>query len=690
MISLKKILIGSFVLALSVFIVYSNTLKADWQFDDLPNIVHNKFLHITDLSPASLFQTLFAHPSKPGALYRPIPCLTFALNWYWRANEPGGFHLVNVVIHCLNGLLLFLLISNIIFRYKAASLKIKSNAHSIALIASLIWVLHPLHTQAVTYIVQRMALLATFFTLLAMIFYLKARFASKSFFKIGYLLLTLLSFMAALGSKENAVMLPISILLLEVSFFKENSVQGRFLTGKGFLVLVVLGLTIIVALVPFYEQITIGNIINGYQGRPFSLQERILTQPRVVIFYLTLLAWPHPSRLSIEHAIPVSNSFFSPWTTIFAIVALIVLGGIAIWWLRKKPLICFPILFFLLNHVVESTIIPLEMVFEHRNYLPSLFLFLPLGVFGQRIAIEPAHRKWPKKAIFVGLVLVLVVLGVWTQRRNEIWKTPYGLWEDARRKAPAHARPYHKLGVIVGWQKEAGPKEWQEALVYFQEALLRQTHKKIVRADLYGNLAILHENLGNFAQANDFIDQAAQLRPDHRKYRFDAARINIRIGDWEQAYSHSLQNIQTGGRKTEYLLQYAHILLCQNQSKRALPILKQALQAAPDSDLILTYVALCFLRQGEFESARSIFVMLQERGDSLYPLLGLIEISLLQNDERNARYWSTQLIERFPIETTMAYLSNLHPNNLKPPFDRKGVHRFINRNAEFILIPKKI
>ena len=111
----------------------------------------------------------------------------------------------------------------------------------------------------------------------------------------------------------------------------------------------------------------------------FTLKERLLTEPRIIIYYLSEIFYPMASRLSLVHDIKISTSFFKPWTTIPAILAIISLLGIGLSQAIKRPIIAFAIFFYFINHIIESTILPLELIFEHRNYLPSFFLFFPVA-----------------------------------------------------------------------------------------------------------------------------------------------------------------------------------------------------------------------------------------------------------------------------------------------------------------------
>ena len=219
----KKVGIAFVLLCLSMLCIYSNTFDAAWQFDDKPNIVNNHYLHLQDLHPQSLVKTLFTDPTHPGKigkqLYRPIPCLTFAINWYFGKDGVGGYHAVNLAVHILTGFVLFLAILNMLGTPNLER-RFNTNAYLIALLAAVLWAVSPIQTQAVTYIVQRMASMAAFFYILSMFFYIKCRSSNVPLNRILLFLGCILSFLFALGSKENTITLPAALLLVEVVCFQ--------------------------------------------------------------------------------------------------------------------------------------------------------------------------------------------------------------------------------------------------------------------------------------------------------------------------------------------------------------------------------------------------------------------------------------------------------------------------------------
>ena len=372
----SRIPIAAVLLFFLIFAVYCNTFNSDWQFDDKPNILNNNYIHITNLKPESLVQTFFTNPSKPAQigekLYRPISFLTFSINWYFGKDKVFSYHIVNLLIHFLTTIFLFVAILNLLGTPNLKE-KFDTNKNFIAFLSAALWAIHPIQTQAVTYIVQRMASMAAMFYVLSILFYIKFRMSLSSPHRIFFLLGCVLTFLLAIGSKENAAMLPVSLLLMEFTCFKKSSWRfGKKIYIWGFVA--GSGIILILAIWFFSPDITF-SWLNGYRNRPFTLTERILTEPRIVLFYLSQIFFPLPNRLSVEHDVILSTSFFQPWSTLPAILLTFLLIGLGFSQIRKRPLIALAVLFFFLNHIIESSIIPLELVFEHRNYLPSMMVF---------------------------------------------------------------------------------------------------------------------------------------------------------------------------------------------------------------------------------------------------------------------------------------------------------------------------
>lgn len=362
------------LIAVVALAAYSNSFYVPFHFDDRPNILQNPNIQMRVFGWDGLKQ--FVSNTYEVSI-RVFSYFTFALNYYFGGVDVFYYHLVNFIIHVAAGIFLYWFL---ILTFNLPGLKEKYGpiSYKVALFTGLIFVVHPIQTQSVTYIVQRMTSMAGMFYLLSMVLYIKGRLASgnRRYVYFGGAGLT---YLLGIFSKENAAILPIFVLLYEFYFFQNLTIGPK--GKKAFLtVAIIVGLIALAGLAVwgkrYYEL-----IIEGYKIRDFTLGERVLTQFRVVLYYLTLLAYPHPSRLNLDYDFPVSKTIFDPPTTLVSILIIAGLIGYSIWTAQKRPVLSFCILWYFGNLVIESSIFPLEMVYEHRLYLPSVSPILIFSLF---------------------------------------------------------------------------------------------------------------------------------------------------------------------------------------------------------------------------------------------------------------------------------------------------------------------
>jgi len=423
--SVREAIAGA-VLVVLVVLVFNQVTGNSFHLDDEFTVRLNPDLHPERLDLEALWRAVHErlHPR------RIIPNLTFAVDWWRGGGAPEAFLQTNVAIHASTALMLFFLARGLLVL--AAGLSGRQ-ATVAAFVAAAFWAVHPIQLQAVTYIVQRMTSLAAFFVVATLYAYLRARQAPR----LGaWAVVAVIFAVCAIISKENAWIIPILVLLVE-SLIR--------LHAPSRLPAVSIGLMVLVVGIVAFDLGTGGPIgewlAAGYANRDFSLQERLLTQPRVILFYGSLLLWPDPGRFSIEHDFPLSYSLTDPWTTLPAIVALCVLyGGAA--WLFMRPatrLVGFCLLWVPLTLAIESSIVPLELVFEHRVYLPSMGLFILLG-FGA-VRLHQRCARWRYPIVFCALGL-MVLLSTSTLRRIPHWQTPFTLAEHTVVVTPGSARAW--------------------------------------------------------------------------------------------------------------------------------------------------------------------------------------------------------------------------------------------------------
>jgi tetratricopeptide (TPR) repeat protein len=500
-------------LAVFVFFIYAKTLTGDFIFDDRHNIRDNPNIRLTQISPDSLLKAALKSPSGR----RPVANISFALNYYFHGYNVVGFHMVNILIHITNGMLLYLLTS---ITLHTPALRAGCVGYRwLPFFAAFIWLVHPIQTQSVSYIVQRMNSMATLFYVLSMLLYARARFSEKKSKQILLFSAAGVSGILSMGSKEIAATLPFFIFLYEWYFFQDMS---REWLKKHLAVLA--GVFILLALIAliFLGSNPLEVISAAYTNQHLTMGERGLSQFRVVIFYISLLLWPHPSRLSLDHNIRPSFSLLDPITTVFALGAVTGLLILAVLMAKKERLISFCILWYFGNLAIESSIIGLELVFEHRNYMPSMSVAL-IGAFLSFRYLKP---KW---VAIIMLSAVTAVFAFWTYERNEVWRSPILIWLDGIKKYPGNPRPYNNLGVALNHRGK-----YAQAADQYRKAL--QLHPDYANA--HANLGYALARQGQIEEAIDHYKTALRIKPDFYEAHSNLGIVLAIDGRYAEALDH--------------------------------------------------------------------------------------------------------------------------------------------------------
>ena len=668
-----------FLLILLIGLVYSNSLNAIWALDDEPNILQNAQVHIGDLRPLTLVQACFSplHPDENGrpGLNRPLSYLSFALNWYFGKNSPVGYRVVNIFIHQLNAFFLFLIIRGLLLTPIMAG-RYRGRENSIALAATAMWALNPIQTQAVIYVVQRMASMSCLFYLVAIWGYMHARSAEQSSRRVFFLLLVVGSFLAAVGSKENAVLLPVAIVLLEFTFFQDMS-QPAVLRRFGWIFFLSLG---VVGLggVGLFLGGKLDALLN-YNIRLFSPWERLMTEPRILFLYLTQIFYPNAGRLSIVHDVEISRSLLDPWVTLPAIAGVLGLVGFGFWQMRRRPMLSFAILFFFLNHLIESSVIGLELIYEHRNYLPSMFLFVPPAIVLLGLIDHYRAKDSPLRVVIAGFTLLLIAgFGVGTYVRNLAWQDYKTFWEDAARKAPLSMRPLHNLAYYY-YEKRG---EYREAFELYQRALGLRAYNRQELSSVHVNLANDYFRRGEFSQAIEHLNRAHEAYPDFELVRYLQAFVLFKAGQPEKALDtlRPLVAERRGSFDSHYLM--AEILLRTGNPEDAVTHLQYCLNALPDSAKAQTLMGISLNLKGNQQLAeRFLTKVLNKFPDDKQALLWMIDCRLQRSEKEAAAEYASRFLEGVPGEHIEGIIGKALVDNLMPADARERLSRWILGHA---------
>ncbi|MSR13134.1 MAG: hypothetical protein EXR86_00905 [Gammaproteobacteria bacterium] len=413
-----------FALCLLGTAAYLPGLDGGFAFDDYPNIVENPALRPDVVS----FNTLAsaALSSDSGPLRRPLASLSFLANYHFFGIGPKSFKVVNLLIHLCNGWLIYLLLTRLMPKF----LSDLAQASALAGFCALIWTLHPVNLTAVLFVVQRMTSLAAMFTLLALLCYSAARQSAISQpFDSNLGLWTGVGIFAVLGlaTKENAVLLPLYALMIEVTVFK---FRGSTWIKPAYVSALVVGVSCVVYLLGPY-----GYFDATYSARPFTASERLLTELRILVFYLGQIIFPNPVNMVLLHGNwTLSTGLFQPAVTAGAAAFWSVAIGTALATASRFPVVLFGVGWYLVGHVLESTYIPLELIYEHRNYLPMLgpVCLVCVGVACATEAM-PSHRT-----LLAGSAIT--ILAVMTTYRAWQWSDSFTLAFTEARHNPESAR----------------------------------------------------------------------------------------------------------------------------------------------------------------------------------------------------------------------------------------------------------
>ncbi len=525
------------------FVIYSNIYNCPFVFDGAHEIEKNRKIRNLDnyLSYSELI--------KP----RAIVYLTFGLNYAFSKLEPFGYHFVNIVIHAINGFMVYFLTLMILkltysqskdpSRQPAGSrigaTSIQPAMYPISLFTALIFTAHPLQVQAVTYTVQRCASMAAMFYLGSLFFYLKARVSQKSGSRGGAPLISVYFVLAAVFgilaflSKANAASLPGVIVLSEYLF-----VDQRWRTWKK-----TLPWFIVVFILWFFFLSYISGVFSG-GIRDIDLLEDVsshmretsevgrwvylCTQFNVIIHYIRLLVFPVGQ--SVDPMYPFVRGFFHGYTPLafLFLVGLIVFG---VWNIRRQRIISFCILWFFITLSVESSILPIrDAMFEHRLYLPMYGYAFALSYMGFNLL---SKRRVTAIIIFTAIV---VALSVTTYFRNKVWENKMTLWSDALAKNPTNFRAYLGLGVPF---MEKGM--YDKAIRHYSKAMKINP----VWALPYYNMGVLKESKGKYHEAMKYYSEAVRLRPTYAEAHSNLGTIFLHMGDLDAAQEHYQAAIQS-------------------------------------------------------------------------------------------------------------------------------------------------
>ncbi len=608
-------------LFITLLLIYSNSFRGEWHFDDFFTIVDNPNIRLQAVTWEDLKKSFYGPTlgTDSQRINRPVAYATFALNYLWGGTDVIGYHIVNFIIHFTAAFFLFLLIRATLL-LPAMKDRYGCIAYPLALLSAFLWATSPLHVHAVTIIVQRMASLAGLGYVMSVYFYVRARTASRGRAGISFYFLSAICALAAFGTKENTAVLPITLLLYDLFLIQGISAESV----KKSLKWAVLPLAIVLVLGWLYTDFSTERAVYESGVRPFSPMERLLTQGRIFFLYVTLLLYPIPSRLMFLHDIEISRTLFTPWTTLAAIVAISLCLLFAVFRSKKYPLLSFTILFFILNHLVEGTVIPLELIYEHRNYIPSMFFFVPIAVLMVRCLDYFSYHRGLQVFMAAGFALLLALQGHTTFERNDIVRSDVHLWLDNVRKAPELSRPHINLG-----------KHYYEAGMFEEAIREMKTAETLNRDSNLRQIGIASYNLGVYYllqakdtdQAEKQFDEALKKFPGYPPAIVGLTKIRLKRGDVEGAWRLMRDYAPRHRNDVEMINCYGLVLLKKGSPHGALKAAARAMELKWDDPKHWEISAEAWQRLGRRQKAAQCWEeALRLNPSNLRALLALVEL----------------------------------------------------------------
>ncbi len=531
---------------------YSNSLSGDFMLDDYPHIVDNENIRASSSLMNILTDTR-----------RPVVKLSLALNYRLHGLDKEGYHVFNLIVHCLNGIVLFLLLTRILEICLPA--KPAAQRLTTACAASLLWLAHPLNTQSVTYIIQRSESLMGLFYLLT---FLSAVMSFQTGKRRTFWALVSTSF-CFLGTltKESMVTAPALILLFDRTF-----VSGSFAVAWRRNRSLYCGLFLswaVMALLLFLTKTEELRPTAGFTSTEVSWFRYLMTQPNVILHYLRLAFYPRP--LVFDYAWPFAENIREVLLPLTAVSAMIAAASILVW---KRSKAGFAAAAFFLLLAPTSSILPIkDALFEYRMYLPLIALAI-LFVCGLQSLLEEIFSKdiVRLKLFLIIIILIAVSLGHATFERNKDYHHRVLMWKDVIRKQPANARAHNNLGKIYFDMGEG-----KKALSFYQKAVRLDPDY----SDAYTNIGVYYSKAGNPAKAEGFYRRALGLDEKHGVAHYNLGTLLMAEQKYQEAVGHFLQALKYRFFKPDVYHNLALCLYGIDKRGEALSVLKILTQRHP-------------------------------------------------------------------------------------------------------------
>ncbi len=498
-----RIAAAGLILIAAGILAYSNSFQGEFVYDDIRAIVNNP--HIRQVLPLSRSLT---GPWDSSVRDRPVVSFSLALNYAAGGLEPWGYHFFNLAVHILAGLSLFGILRRT-FRNPLFSPAVNRSATGLGFSAALLWLLHPLQTESVTYVIQRSESLAGLFYLLTLYCFIRGAGSGR-----GWAWFAGAVFSCGLGMATKATMVtaPVAVFIYDSIFLSRSPARAVKRHWPRHLALAATWLIQVLLI----SRTSYGDL------KGLSPPAYLFTQPSVIARYLRLTFWPHP--LCIDYGWPPAAGIGDILLPAILIGGLLWLTAYGLW---KKPALGFAGVWFFLVLAPTSSILPLEdPLSEHRMYLPlaALAALAAGAIFSLlRRLSSPAGRR---AAGTVLLAAAAFLLGGLTYQRNRVYHDPLTLWREVTLLRPEHARGYYNYGLELG---KAGRR--REAIEQYREAIRLKPDYALA----YNNLAVALSEEGDYYRAVSRYGQAIRLKPHYWEARHNLGIALSQLGKDREA-----------------------------------------------------------------------------------------------------------------------------------------------------------
>ncbi len=510
------------LLVIAGLLAYQNSFTAPFVFDDTTSILENDSIrHLWPLwGPLS-------PPQGRGLTVegRPVVNFTLAINYALGGVTPWGYHALNLAIHILAGLTLLGIVRRTLLR-PAMSRRFGAEATSLALAIAVIWTVHPLQTEAVTYVAQRAESLMGLFYLLTMYCFVRGVESGKPGRWYG---LSVTGCLLGMASKEVMVTAPAMVLLYDWMF-----VAGGFREVWKRRWRLYAGLAGTWAVLGYLVATTSGRGGTAGFESVVAWWPYALTQCRAVVHYLKLSVWPYP--LVFDYGTATVNHVGQALPYALVLAALMAGTAIAVW--RQRPIGFLGVWFFAILAPTSSVVpVATQTMAEHRMYLPLAAVVTLVALGGFELG-RSVLRAWHPTQRMIGwgvtgaLVLILAIL---TMKRNDVYSSEVALWRDTAEKYPSNPRAHYALGIALGQAGRVG-----EAIRHYEQAL----RIKPDYVEAHYNLGIVLEQAGRVPEAREHYEQALRIKPDYAEAHNNLGNVFLQEGKVSDAIGHYEQALQ--------------------------------------------------------------------------------------------------------------------------------------------------